>query len=158
MALLFQILKEQGLVLTNHFIESESQDYEAAQFEVNGSHVIYRKAKQTPKKKGQFVTYWKRLKTSVIAPFHESDGFDFYIITVQSDWGEGVFIFPKNVLIDQGIVSTSNKEGKRGFRVHIPFETDLNKQAVKTQAWQRKCYYKVSDVDFKNTLLKLFGN
>jgi len=40
--------------------EAESAEYEAHFFKLNNLAVRYRKAKVTPTKTGQFVTFWKR--------------------------------------------------------------------------------------------------
>lgn len=40
--------------------EPESKEYDACRFKLNGLNIISRKAKITPKKIGQFVTFWKR--------------------------------------------------------------------------------------------------
>ena len=48
----------------------------------------------------------------------------------------GQFVFPKSVLIAKGIISTTTKEGKRGFRVYPSWDVAKSKQAIKTQQWQ----------------------
>ena len=40
--------------------EAESADYNAHTFKVNDKSIVYREAKITPTKVGQFVTIWKR--------------------------------------------------------------------------------------------------
>ncbi|MFV0346581.1 MAG: MepB family protein [Bacteroidales bacterium] len=40
--------------------ELEGTEYDACQFEPNGMKIISRSSKITPKKVGQFVTFWKR--------------------------------------------------------------------------------------------------
>ena len=52
----------------------------------------------------------------------------------------GLFIFPQAVLIDKGILSSVQKEGKRGIRVYPPWETATNNQAMTTQKWQSKYF------------------
>lgn len=51
----------------------ESRDYEAAVIHLNELPFLYRTAKITPKKKGQFVTCWKRNAEGKTAPYHEAD-------------------------------------------------------------------------------------
>lgn len=121
---------------TNSEFEEESKEYWACRFEVNNLKVIYRKAKITPTKVGQFVTLWKRVPQGVIVPFHSNDNFDLVIIYVERDNEFGQFIFSKSVLINKGIVSNKIKEGKRGFRIYPPWDEAKNKQAKKTQEWQ----------------------
>ena len=40
--------------------EPEGKEYDACQFKLNGMNIICRSSKVTPKKIGQFVTFWKR--------------------------------------------------------------------------------------------------
>ncbi|WP_309609370.1 MepB family protein [Flavobacterium sp.] len=122
--------------LSNIQIEKESLEYCAHQFEINNQKVVFRLAKITPTKIGQFVTLWKR-KTdkSPIEPFEISDPIDLFAINVKTESRFGQFIFPKAVLIQKGIV-TDKKEGKRAIRVYPFWDLTENKQAQKTQKWQ----------------------
>ncbi len=136
-----RLLIQNGIPISDYMEETEGSAYSACQFKLNDCHVIYRQAKLTPKKKGQFVTFWKRLNTGPIAPFHEQDAFDYYVIGVKTGEGEGVFVFSKACLLKHGTISTVQKEGKRGFRVYLPFEIALNRQAAKSQSWQRQHFF-----------------
>jgi hypothetical protein len=60
-------------------IESESAEYGACTFVLNGLSICFRIAKITPKKTGQFVTLWKRMGKSSIQPFDLSDSIDFLL-------------------------------------------------------------------------------
>ena len=125
-----------GFELTNPILEKESADYGAYQFELNALKILFRVAKTTPTKVGQFVTLWKRIAKGPIQPFDLSDNIDFFIINTQSGDHFGQFIFPKSVLSQQGILTTDLKEGKRAIRVYPPWDITGNKQAQKTQKWQ----------------------
>jgi hypothetical protein len=83
-------------------IEIESKEYKACRFQLNGKHVLCRNAKITPKKSGQFVTFWKRNGTGPIEPFHENDQIDFYIVNARTEGELGQFVFPKSVLLQKG--------------------------------------------------------
>lgn len=48
----------------------------------------------------------------------------------------GVFIFIPEHLKELGITRSSLAQGKRGFRVYLSWNTDLNAQAVRTQRTQ----------------------
>lgn len=133
------------LELSKYTEDAESKAYEGCSFIVGQKTIIYRKAKQTPKKVGQFVTFWKREGTAPIAPFHIDDHFDSYIIYANSDTESGVFLFTKDLLRDKAIVSTAHKEGKRGFRVYPPWDTPTSKQAIATQKWQAPHFYKLAN-------------
>ncbi|MGH2665981.1 MepB family protein [Flavobacterium sp.] len=125
-----------GFEFSNLFLEKESTEYEACQFELNGKKVLFRSAKITPTKTGLFVTIWKREGKGPIAPFEDADPIDLFVISTKKEGRLGHFVFPKEVLAKKGIVTTGLKEGKRGIRVYPPWDTDLNKQAQKTQQWQ----------------------
>jgi hypothetical protein len=98
--------------------------------------IIYRQAKITPIKIGQFVTLWKRNETGITAPFDLNDALDFAIIWVKTTENNGKFIFPKAILHEKGILSNDQKGGKRGFRVYPPWDKAENRQAQATQKWQ----------------------
>ncbi len=122
--------------ISNFLIEEESQEYHACQFNLNDKKIIFRKAKITPTKTGQFVTFWKRNKNGPIQPFEMTDKVDFFVINVHKNDSIGQFVFPKSVLCKKGVISTDVKEGKRAFRVYPPWDITTSKQAINTQKWQ----------------------
>ena len=132
------------LSVDNHRIDKEGKEYNASTFSIQNKKIIYRKAKITSTKKGLFVTFWKRSELGPIAPFHEQNDFDFFIVDIETHNLNGQFIFPKSILVEKGIVSNDIKEGKRAFRVYPPFVTDLNKQAQKTQQWQAAYFIEIN--------------
>lgn len=147
-----------GFILTNPKLNSESVEYGACSFELNGKIIQHRVSKITPTKSGQFVTIWKRNKEGITEPFNISDDIDFIIITSKSGDNFGQFIFPKSVLADKGIITSNGKEGKRGIRVYPPWDFVRNKQAVKTQSWQTNYFLTIKNhnsTDF-NLTKKLF--
>ncbi|MBL1145404.1 MAG: MepB family protein [Bacteroidetes bacterium] len=143
------LLRPLEIEITAISIENESQEYDALQFSLNDSIVIHRTAKQTPKKNGQFVTCWRRNNVGFTCPFHQTDEFDFFFIQIKKENKLGLFIFPKAVLIDRNIVSTTNKIGKRGFRVYPPWDIPTSKQAIETQNWQLAYFVNLRDLDFE---------
>ena len=114
----------------------ESADYGAYSFTLNQKSILFRTAKITPTKIGQFVTLWKRIDKGPIQPYYFTDPIDLIVISVRKENRVGQFVFPKSVLCEKGIISTSNKEGKRAIRVYPPWDKAINKQAQKTQQWQ----------------------
>lgn len=129
--------------------DKESEDYNAIKFECKNKIIIFRTAKITPKKIGQFVTLWKRSKNGPIEPFHYKDNIDLYIIETINENRNGYFIFPKVVLNEKGIL-LGKYIGKRGFRVYPPWDTPNNKQGITTQNWQ--LFYFVESTDIKDNL------
>ncbi len=134
-------------------IEQESKEYDASRFELNGLKIITRNAKITPKKVGQFVTFWKRNENGPIEPFNDTDRIDYYTVNVRTESAFGQFVFPKSVLIKKGIISTQKKEGKRAFRVYPNWDVTKNKQAERTQKWQLNYFYEINTLtDFKRVI------
>lgn len=127
-----------GIMVLNITIEAESAEYGACRFVIDGHNAVFRVAKTTPTKIGQFVTLWKRPTTSgIIAPLDISDGIDFVVVCVSdgaTHWGQ--FIFDQKILVSKGIMSKNCKGGKRAIRIYPPWTKPVAKDAVKTQLWQ----------------------
>ena len=134
-----------GLSMANFQLELESKEYNACQFQLNGWNIACRNSKITPKKSGQFVTFWKRNRTGPIEPFDENDQIDFFVVNARTANQFGQFVFPKSILIKKGIVSTNKKEGKRAFRVYPSWDVANSKQAERTQKWQLNHFYKIEE-------------
>ena len=98
--------------------------------------IEYRSAKVTPKKIGQFVTLYKRVKDSPILPYDAEDGIDFVVVDVKTKNHSGQFVFPKDVLIENGIFSVKQQGGKRASRLYLPWDLPQSLQAKKSQKWQ----------------------
>ncbi|CDG16681.1 MepB family protein [Xenorhabdus doucetiae] len=132
------LLFPSGLQLnTVPYLETESRDYSAMRFQLNGKAVIFRQAKTTPNKQGQFVTLWKRpTPDSEIMPFEESDDIDFCLIATFSEHQKGIFLFNSHILLKKGVFSSQSKEGKRAIRVYPSWVSPTSKQAIQTQKWQ----------------------
>ncbi len=140
-----EVYEKSGLKMSDFKTETESKEYDACRFELNGRKIISRNSKITPKKVGQFVTFWKRNGNGPIEPFEENDQIDFYAVNVRTENEFGQFVFPKSVLIKKGIISTEKKDGKRAFRVYPSWENVNNKQAERTQKWQLDYFYEINN-------------
>lgn len=144
--------------ISNVVLQHENKAYNACSFLLNEHKIIYRKSKITPTKIGQFVTFWKRSEAGPIEPYHGNDDFNFFVINCQNDTNFGQFIFPKSILIEKGFISTSNKDGKRGFRVYPNWETTTSQLAQKTQAWQKNYFIELSENMDLSPFKKLYLN
>ena len=133
-----------GFNLTDPKLNTESLEYGACSFALNGLIIQHRVSKITPTKTGQFVTIWKRNVEGITKPFDFSDELNFIIITSKNGNNFGQFIFPKSILADKGIITKNGKEGKRGIRVYPPWDIATNKQAEKTQSWQTKYFLTIN--------------
>jgi hypothetical protein len=142
-ALKTTVFDKAGLPMTHYHAEPESQEYGACRFELDGKRIIYRNAKQTPKKIGQFVTFWKRDKNGPIAPFDQDDPFDFFMVNVDRGERLGLFIIPKAEAVNRGIVSTFEKEGKLAFRIYPAWDKPTSAQAIRSQKWQLGFFFEV---------------
>jgi len=141
-----------GLSIAQLVINPESKEYEACSFLLNEKKVVYRQAKITPTKAGQFVTVWKRNAVGITAPFDSDDSVDFIVITVKTDTQLGQFIFPKAILITKGILTYNGKDGKRGMRVYPPWDFVSSKQAMQTQSWQTDYFLQLNNENTMNQM------
>ncbi|MFM2269905.1 MAG: hypothetical protein RL757_3346 [Bacteroidota bacterium] len=134
-----------NLEIKNIQREKESAEYEAFTFQLNNSDVIYRTAKITPVKNGQFTALWKREKGEYTEPFQISDDIDFVIISTRKDNLFGQFIFPKSILVEKKVIATKMTQGKRALRVYPPWDLTENRQAKASQKWQLNYFLTVTD-------------
>ncbi|MFY7900828.1 MAG: MepB family protein [Chitinophagaceae bacterium] len=151
-----QLYLKCGYLLNNLIFQSEGLEYNACSFSLNQRKVVYRTSKVTPTKIGQFVTIWKRNNSGITAPYSVDDDFDFMVITSILHDKVGQFIFPKAILIAKQIVSTDNNIGKRGIRVYPPWYKVSSKQAVNTQAWQKKYFVELNTNDSVELVRNIF--
>lgn len=152
-----EIYDKCSLEISDFEIETESKEYDACRFQLNGLNILSRNAKITPKKVGQFVTFWKRNGNGQIEPFDENDQIDFYVVNVRTENQFGQFVFPKSVLIKKGIISTEKKEGKRAFRVYPNWDSVKSKQAEQTQKWQLNYFYQINSSTDLQKVNELYG-
>ncbi len=145
-----------GLTYSNLLHETESEEYRACSFDLGQKCIKFRVAKITPKKVGQFVTFWKRVGNGPIMPYDVNDTFHFLIVSVRSGNNLGQFIFPKNVLLQKGLLSKDGRGGKRAMRVYPAWDVADNVQAKKTQAWQLLYFVEIKPVLDKVKIQKLF--
>ncbi len=124
-------------ILTKVIKDENALEYKGYYLFTDHFNFIFREGKKTPKKSGQFVTFWQRDdERSPIRPFDYRDSFDFFMIYVQSQDSSGHFIFPKDILLKKNIISKEKIGGKRALRVYPPWDMATSAQAKKTQAWQ----------------------
>lgn len=144
--LLFELY---GRAIVELLEDADSKAYTGFNFKLGGHAFKFRKSKQTPKKAGQFVVLWKRNEVRVSVPFDILDHFDFVIIWSEEKERSGFFLFPKNKLASQRVLSVKEKEGKRGFRLYPDWVIPPNKLAERTKAWQSPYF-----IDFDNDRAK----
>lgn len=152
------VFSKLNVIISHLQPDLECEEYLGHSFQINQLSIKFRKAKITPRKIGQFVTLWKRNPESKqTQPFTSEDPFDFYMIFCDHDDKSGFFFFPKQILIRKNILTTLSKDGKRGFRVYPTWYSPENKQAEKTQNWQKNFFIDFSDDDFVGKLRQFEG-
>ncbi len=128
--------------------ESESEEYGAVQFNLDGKSIAFRVAKKTPTKVGQFVTIWKRENpTDEITPYDIEDAVGYVFVSVFDKSHKGFFVFEKTLLGKKGIMSVKGKGGKRAIRVYAPWVDTISTQAKVTQKWQVQNFVSLENMD-----------
>lgn len=128
--------------------EQESAEYGACRFELAGRAVVFRVAKNTPTKIGQFVTIWKRTRPSdEIAPLDSGDGVDLVVVSVADATHCGQFVFNQYALLKYGVMSRDGHGGKRAMRVYPPWTKPTARDAIKTQEWQLRYFVSLATLD-----------
>lgn len=147
-----------GLNITTPAVrEAESAEYGACRLAIDGRSVVFRIAKTTPTKAGQFVTLWKRpTPNAEIAPLDSNDDVALVVVSVCEAPHRGQFVFPHAVLIERGIISRAQKGGKRAFRVYPPWSQLLVPAAVLTQQWQAQYFLPLDEQTGPNRVRQLF--
>ena len=133
-----------GFVLSE-LAQQEGKEYGACSFKLDGKSIVFRVAKVTPKKTGQFVAIWKKDEHGITRPFADTDQMDYMVISTRQGTSFGQFIFPKAALVLHGIISTDQQQGKRGIRVYPPWDQLSSKQAEKTQSWQAEYFLNMGE-------------
>lgn len=120
--------------------ENQNSEYEGAIFQLNNQAYRMRLAKWTPKKQGYFVAVWEKDSAGKNQAYHYEQSPEKLIISIIDDTKCGQFIFPKEVLLTQGILKTEKQKGKMAFRVYPSWIENLNETAKKTQLWQNEYF------------------
>ncbi|HEI7352075.1 TPA: MepB family protein [Staphylococcus aureus] len=121
--------------------EKYNQDYEALTFSFKEETYQSRLAKKTPTKAGYFVTCWTKDENNCNQPYSIDTFTDYLIIIVIDEELNGYFLFPRKLLKEKGILSSSEQKGKMAFRVYPRWCEHLNKTAEQTQKWQCKYFF-----------------
>lgn len=131
--------------IENLQLETQNKEYEGATFYIDNISFRSRLAKLTPKKKGYFVAFWEKDSNGSNKPFSYSESPENLIIVILEEQLSGYFVFPKDVLLNKGILKGTNSKGKMAIRVYPSWEQNLNKTASMTQKWQTKYFTNTSN-------------
>ncbi|WP_210142864.1 MULTISPECIES: MepB family protein [unclassified Mammaliicoccus] len=127
-------------------LEELNIKYEACSFQIQDITYRSRRAKKTANKKGYFVVFWVKDHNNQNIPYTYSETPDKLIIAILDDNKKGLFIFPKDILLKQKIISNLEVKGKMAMRVYPPWENHLNKTASQTQNWQKEFFIDLSNL------------
>lgn len=117
--------------------EKQNSKYGAGTFQLSSKTVRFRVANITPTKVGQFVALWEKDENNKNQPYLYEESPDLLVITTFKNENEfGQFIFPKEILLKQNILSSTSTKGKMAIRVYPSWDSPSSKQAMKTQKWQ----------------------
>ena len=140
--------------------EKQNAKYGAGIFRVASKTVRFRVANITPTKVGQFVAFWEKDENNKNQPYAYKDAPDLLVITTFKSESEfGQFIFPKDILLNRGILSTNSAKGKMALRVYPSWDMPTSDQAKKTQKWQLPYFVDMSDSNQLTTekIIKLYS-
>jgi hypothetical protein len=117
-------------------------EYGACRFGLGDQTIVFRIAKTTPKKIGQFTTLWKRpTQSRDIAPLDTTDNVAFVVVCVSDGVSHGQFVFCQKILFEKNIMSQDTKKGKCAFRLYPPWTHPTSRRALKTQQWQSPYFF-----------------
>lgn len=136
-----------GLVCADIVAQPESAEYCGHILTLAGRRAVFRSAKTTPTKAGQFVTLWQRSDEGPIRPFDTNDGVELFVVQAGFGAGLGQFVFPTSALVRHGVVSVDGQGGKRAMRVYLPDVECGNAQSRRTQAWQCEYFLPTARLD-----------
>lgn len=125
-----------GLIIENIVQKINNIAYEGLCFDILNISYRSRLAKKTAKKAGYFTVFWEKDKEGKNSPYHFESSPDQLIIVVLDSDRKGKFVFPRDVLLEHGILADDLNKGKMALRVYPDWESDLNATAQKTQSWQ----------------------
>lgn len=126
-------------------LESQNEAYYGMYIRSKGITYRVRKAKQTPKKEGQFVVLWEKDENNQNQAYAAHTFPDYLVVFCEHPNGGGYFIFPQAVLQFEKILRTEHHRGKMGFRLYPPWDEPKSKTAMKTQKWQCP-YFKYNEI------------
>ena len=128
-------------------LDTWNGDYEGIYFVIDSIKYHSRIGKKTSKKSGYFTTFWTKNLSGTNSPYTAAMDIDYLIIAILDGDKKGLFVFPKTVLIQKGILTSTTHKGKMGFRVYAPWDVNLNKTATTTASWQQQYFVDFSEME-----------
>lgn len=121
--------------------EPQNSKYCGVKFKLNSKSIRFRLAHTTEKKAGQFVSFWEKDEKNRNQAYGFDRATDLLVINTfgKGDYF-GQFVFPKEVLLDKGILKNGPIKGKMGMRVYPSWDEVTSDQARASQTWQGKFF------------------
>lgn len=116
--------------------EEQNGEYGGMLIKSKGIEYRIRIGKKTAKKVGQFITIWEKDENGKNTAYAYNDFPEYLVVFCQQADFLGKFVFPKNVLLEKGVLKTETEKGKMALRIYPRWEVPTSKQAQKTQNWQ----------------------
>lgn len=139
-----------GAGLTSIAPQAEGVHYHAHTAMLGRQAILMRVAKTTPTKTGQFVTLWKRNASGLTVPISGSDEYQWFLVIVKDTGKAGFFLFSKEILLKQKILSGTGSTGKRGFRIYPIWAITHSQQAAHTKTWQVNFFFELPCITDSN--------
>lgn len=94
--------------------EKQNAEYEGFLCQVNESQQLIRSrlAKKTPKKEGYFVAFWEKNQQNQNEAFDATEAPEMLAIVIADQEKQGLFLLPKECLIQQKILKTHQQKAK----------------------------------------------
>lgn len=98
--------------------EKQNAEYEGFLCQVNESQQLIRSrlAKKTPKKEGYFAAFWEKNQQNQNEAFDATEAPEMLAIVIADQEKQGLFLLPKECLIQQKILKTNQQKGKMAAR------------------------------------------
>lgn len=100
-----------GLDCSEVVPDPEAREYAGHTLRLGTKQVVFRVAKTTPTKAGQFVTLWQRSVNGPIRPFGEAGRYGLFLVAARHDERRGLFIFSAEALEGAGVLSVAGGKG-----------------------------------------------
>lgn len=141
-----EILNKFFKSMENIQLEEQNRNYEGLVFYDSNNNVCIRSrlARKTNKKDGYFVSFWTKNEQGNNEAYSYQNSPEYTAIVIDK---QGLFLFPKEILLREEILKSESSKGKMGIRVYPPLCSQLNRNAERSQRWQCKYYHDIKKID-----------
>ncbi|CCQ16224.1 putative uncharacterized protein [Rhodococcus sp. AW25M09] len=123
--------------------DTTNAEYDGLIAQIHGERWRVRTARETPRKPGLFLAFWRRGADGTTEPFRSTDQ-DGLLVLIDAGGRRAGFRFAADQLDRLGITASAAHPGKRGFRVYPAWSTGLNPQASRTQKQHAAAFFEIT--------------